>query len=116
MVIMFYSETSTWRFSPTIIPTFPLCSFLPNFCSTDTTGATDEIGAQDLLVMLELQMQQVIQDLLEQQVQQVIQNLLEPLVRRVFQDLLEPQGRQVIEDLLAQANWSTGDTGWCRIT
>jgi hypothetical protein len=91
---MFYSETSKWRFSPTIIPTFPICSLPANHCPI---GIADTTVAQDLLVTLE---QELLHDILEQQVQQVLHEVLEPQVRQILLDLLEPQVQQVLQNLL----------------
>ncbi|AJQ28207.1 hypothetical protein [Pelosinus fermentans] len=74
---MFFSETSNWKFSNKIIPTFPLSSLPPNHYPTESTEATEATEAtvatraQDLQGTLDLRLQQVIQDALEQQVQQV---------------------------------------------
>jgi hypothetical protein len=84
MVAMFFSETSKWKYSNKIIPTFPLSSLPPNRYPTESTEATVVTRAQDLQRTLEpqgtldLRMQQVIQDALEQQVQQLqqVQRLL----------------------------------------
>jgi len=91
---MFFSDTSTWRFSPTV-PKFPLCSLSSNRCTASATGDTDALTDQDLLVILEPQVQQVFQDLTV---------VLEPQVRQVLRNLLESQVRQVLQNILAQAH------------